>query len=160
MWSRSDHSAFCLWVMSNTEEHTWICAKSNTTELQIQENLNMLVDILQWTTPVCCFLLMLTSINIKCVYKHTHTPCAGERRLFNSLRIATTSSSGSITLSAGIYSSLVLIMKMWYCTWNSSSYSWPLDFCCVTVYRLRQTQLADSFMPRDVEALTGSHARF
>lgn len=53
------------------------------------------------------------------MFTNTHAaPCAGGRRLFNSFSIAAISSSRSITLSAGIYSSLALIMKMWYCTWN------------------------------------------
>lgn len=65
--------------------------------------------------------------------------CAAGKRLFNSLRIATISSSGSITLSAGIYSSLVLIMKMWYCTWIPSSYSWPLDFCSIMLSRCKHS---------------------
>lgn len=51
-----------------------------------------------------------------CLHTHTHThtaPRARGRQLFNSFSIAAISSPRSITLSAGIYSSLVLIMKMW-----------------------------------------------
>lgn len=106
--------------------------------------LSITLGIYSWKGTCNCFLLPLTNTHIHLhvhilTHTETHTiPSTRGRQLFNSFSIAAISSSRSITVSAGIYSSLVLIMKMWYCTLKPCGYSWPIDFCSVMVYRRRE----------------------
>lgn len=68
--------------------------------------------------------------------------------MFNSLWMATVSSSGSITLSAGIYSSLVLIMKMRYCTCKPLQLFLAFGLVQRHAFQM-QTQLHRSVTPTD-----------
>lgn len=74
--------------------------------------------------------------------------------MFNSLWIASVSSSGSITLSAGVYSSLVLIMKMRYCACKPLQRFSAFGLVQRHAFQM-QTQLHDSSAPRDDEYFRG-----
>lgn len=119
--------------------------------------LSITLGIYSWKGTCNCFLLPLTNTHIHLhvhilTHTETHTiPSTRGRQLFNSFSIAAISSSRSITVSAGIYSSLVLIMKMWYCTLKPCGYSWPIDFCSVMVYRRREAASSSSSSCRCTE---------
>lgn len=68
--------------------------------------------------------------------------------MFNSLWIAAVSSSASITLSAGISSSLVLIMKMRYCTCKPLQLFLAFGLVQRHAFQM-QTQLRHSVTPTD-----------